>query len=148
MTATEYDQWRPNAVSDYAEHHTRAGSMPADQAHDLAAKQFAELLPDGVATGEHHLLIPELDGTVVGFLWLHIPTKDPATFIYDIVIDEGMRGQGLGRQVMQAGETYARERGANSMKLHVFGENAVARHLYESLGYRETNVMMSKSLGT
>jgi len=146
MTAAEYDEWRPGAVADYAEHHIKAGSMPADKAHELSEKQFSELLPDGPSTSGEHLLIPEVDGSVVGLLWLHIVPNDPAAFVYDVVVDERMRGMGLGRQLMQAGEDYAREEGAGSIKLHVFGDNTVARGLYLSLGYRETNVMMAKSL--
>lgn len=148
MTADEYDDWLPGAVTSYANEHVRAGSMPADQAQQLAKKQFVDLLPDGLSTSAHHLLTPELDGTVVGLLWLHIPVDadHPTAFIYDVEVDEEMRGRGLGRAVMIAGEHYARARGAVSMRLHVFGTNVVARHLYESLGYDVTNVMMAKSL--
>ena len=66
MTAEEYVDWYPRAISEYAEGHIKAGSMPADKAHELAAKQFAELLPDGLATPAHHLLIGEVDGERVG----------------------------------------------------------------------------------
>jgi ribosomal protein S18 acetylase RimI-like enzyme len=33
------------------------------------------------------------------------------------------------------------------MRLHVFGDNAVAIRLYERLGYRATNISMTKDLG-
>jgi ribosomal protein S18 acetylase RimI-like enzyme len=39
-----------------------------------------------------------------------------------------------------------RDKGNTQLRLHVFGNNAVARALYESLGFQTTNVMMSKSL--
>ncbi len=148
MSQDEFDEWRPRAVADYAADHVRAGSMPSDQAEELAEKQFRGLLPDGVATPEQHLLIPVLDGTPIGFLWLQIPSSvdAPEVFIYDISVDPSMRGRGLGRAVMVAGEDYARQRGAQSIRLHVFGENSVARGLYEDLGYDVTNVMMAKTL--
>lgn len=147
MTVSEYDAWLPGAVEDYARHHAEAGSMPAESARTMAEKQFADLLPDGVSTSEHHVLVPEVDGTAVGLLWLHIPAGDaPTVFIYDVVVDSARRGLGLGRAIMLAGEDYARARGAIAMRLHVFGSNTVARHLYETLGYDVTNVMMSKSL--
>ncbi len=147
MTQSEYDEWLPGAVDDYARHHVEAGSMPADEAQRMSEKQFADLLPDGVSTPEHHVLIPDVDGDAVGLLWLHIPSDDaPTAFIYDVVVDPARRGTGLGRAVMLAGEQYAVARGAVSMRLHVFGSNTVARHLYTSLGYEETNVMMAKSL--
>lgn len=67
-------------------------------------------------------------------------------FIYDLEVNQYRRGQGLGRAIVTAGENYAREQGAGSLPLHVFGDNAVAHHLYESLGYEVTNVMMAKLL--
>ncbi len=40
----------------------------------------------------------------------------------------------------------ARELGAASVGLHVFGHNKIAWELYSSLGFIETNVMMSLPL--
>lgn len=148
MTTDEYARWQPGAVADYAAAHAEAGSMPADQARQLADQQFRDLLPDGITTPGHHLLVPEVDAVPVGLLWLHVPSEErsPAAFVYDVEVAPGMRGRGLGRAIMLAAETYARDRGAASMRLHVFGGNAVARHLYESLGYEATNVVMRKIL--
>lgn len=161
MTEAEYDAWYPRAVNEYAEDHIRAGSMPADKAHEMAAKQFAELLPDGQTTPAHHLLIgevgeidevDEVDEVRVGFLWLHIPVRDAAAtrpvnaFVYDVEVDAGQRGRGYGRVMMVQAEAYAAAHGAATIKLHVFGDNTVARSLYQSLGYVETNVNMAKQL--
>lgn len=148
MSQKEYDDWRPGAVASYATEHVRAGSMPADRAQEMAEKQFTDLLPDGVSTREHHLLTPQIDQSTVGFLWLHIPqdVQRPTAFIYDIEVKQELRGQGIGRAIMLAGENYARDRGAGSLRLHVFGDNAAARSLYDGLGYQITNLMMSKSL--
>lgn len=149
MTVTEYDAWLPGAIEDYARHHVEAGSIPAEDAQAMAKKQFADLLPEGVSTPEHHVLVPEVASAAVGLLWLHIPTAEGSTaFVYDVVVDSARRGSGLGRAIMLAGEEYARARGATAMRLHVFGSNTVARHLYETLGYDVTNVMMSKSLAS
>jgi len=148
MTRSEYDAWRPEAIAEYAGEHVRAGSMPADRAQEMAEKQFTDLLPDGPTTQEHHLLVPLVDEATVGILWLHIPAavQHPVAFVYDIEVNQDLRGRGLGRAIMLAGESFAREHGAESIRLHVFGDNAVARHLYESLGFQVTNVMMAKDL--
>ena len=150
MTQKEYDDWRPGAVASYAAEHVRAGSMPADRAQEMAEKQFADLLPDGVSTTEHHLLSPQINQSTVGFLWLHIPqdVQRSTAFIYDIAVEQHQRGRGIGRAIMLAGENYARDRGAEALRLHVFGDNTAARNLYGSLGYQITNLMMSKSLDT
>jgi RimJ/RimL family protein N-acetyltransferase len=44
-------------------------------------------------------------------------------------------------------EPIARDLGYDEIGLHVFGDNEVARHLYRSSGYVETDVMMRKTLG-
>src|SRR6478736_1775290 len=122
--------------------------MPKDSAHEMAAKQFADLLPDGLATPAHHLLIGEVDGDGVGILWLNIPVEgDPVNaFVYNVEVEADQRGKGYGRGMMVGAESYSREHGADTIKLHVFGENTVARSLYTSLGYVETNVNMAKPL--
>ncbi len=152
MTVDEYDAWLPGAIEMYAADNVRAGSMPVDRAQELASQQFQELLPDGVDTPEHHLLVGTDEAEAqVGILWLHIrppssPTGRPSAFVYDIEVDEQQRRRGYGRGIMVAAECYARERDATSMRLHVFGANTVARRLYESLGYEATSIGMAKEL--
>jgi ribosomal protein S18 acetylase RimI-like enzyme len=47
---------------------------------------------------------------------------------------------------MLLAEEEARRRGIGRLALNVFGRNTVARRLYQSLGYEENAVAMSKSL--
>jgi ribosomal protein S18 acetylase RimI-like enzyme len=47
---------------------------------------------------------------------------------------------------LKLAEEFARNRGATKLELNVFGNNTVARGLYESLGYRISTVHMSKVL--
>ena len=47
---------------------------------------------------------------------------------------------------MTLAEEAARNHGATELGLNVFGHNAVARSLYESMGYQTTAVNMRKSL--
>ena len=58
----------------------------------------------------------------------------------------GSRGRGFGRQAMQLAETAAKEQGAKTLGLNVFGFNRIARGLYESLGYETMAVQMRKAL--
>ncbi|MGH3447573.1 MAG: GNAT family N-acetyltransferase [Nocardioidaceae bacterium] len=147
MTQHEYDAWWRGAIAEYAEDNVRTGSMPADSAQEMAAKQFAELLPDGLDTQGQHLLVAEDGGERVGVFWVHIRPGQEGTeaFIYDITVEEALRGRGYGRAAMVAGETFAREHGAKSVILHVFEDNTAARSLYQSLGYK-TSIHMGKSL--
>ena len=84
----------------------------------------------------------------VGAVWI-APQREissGAAFIYDIVIDADRRGHGYGRAAMEALEPLARSLGYDRIQLHVFGHNAVARRLYLSLGYLETDIQMEKGL--
>ena len=78
-------------------------------------------------------------------LWLF--RRSPATvWIYDVAIDEGCRGLGLGRALMRAAHEWAADHGASTVELNVFGGNVVARGLYTSLGYTESSVHMTRLL--
>jgi ribosomal protein S18 acetylase RimI-like enzyme len=146
MTSQEYDAWLPGAIEGYAAQHADAGSRPAETSLELAHKEFGELLPDGVDTPEHHLLVATDAGTRVGLLWLNVPAQQRTATVFDVEVDQAQRGKGYGRAIMLAAEAYVRERGCSTLRLHVFGSNAVARSLYESLGYETTNVLMAKRL--
>jgi ribosomal protein S18 acetylase RimI-like enzyme len=91
----------------------------------------------------------EADEQPVGWLWLALrnPRAEAGVgFIYDITIDETLRGRGYGRAAMRLAEEEALRNGLHALALNVFGQNAIARALYSSLGYRETSVQMRKEL--
>ena len=70
----------------------------------------------------------------------------PKFWVWKVAVDEPHRGQGLGRAAMLLAEEVARAHGATELGLSVFGHNAAARHLYESMGYITKSVQMRKSL--
>src|SRR4051812_9050246 len=149
MSAEEYDAWLPTSIEEYAAEHARAGSRPADTSLEMAHEEFQKLLPEGLSTPEHHLLVGLVGGEPIGFLWLRIPPASGESvdaFIYNVEVDLSQRGKGYGRGIMRSAEGYARDQGATALRLHVFGHNTVARSLYESLGYATTNVNMVKPL--
>lgn len=57
--------------------------------------------------------------------------------IFDVVVDEGQRRQGLGGRLMQGLLAWGREIGAERAYLQVMLSNAPALSLYEKLGFRE-----------
>ena len=129
------------------------GSTVAAQAVHLAkhgvARSAAELLPEGLATPGQLIFRMEADGQSVGWLWLarRNPRAEAGVgFVYDIAVDEALRGRGYGRAAMRLAEDEARRNGLHAIALNVFGHNAIARALYASLGYRETSVQMRKEL--
>ncbi|HET9171626.1 MAG TPA: GNAT family N-acetyltransferase [Actinospica sp.] len=150
MTEDEFAAWLPPAVRGLAEDKAASGQWSSDEALDMAKTEFAILLPQGAVT-RGQLLYTVRDaasGTPVGAVWIHLRPKADRreAYIYDLVVAEDRRGKGYGRATMLAAIERARELGADSVGLHVFGHNTVARELYTSLGFVATNISMSLAL--
>jgi len=149
MNADRLPEWIERSNAEYIDELVVAGRTREDaKAH--AGKFMVPTFPDGnVAPG--HAVFDVLDdaGATVGYLWIGTDTsEDPAAWwVWDIAIDADQRGHGYGRAVMLLGEEYAHLHGASTLGLNVFGSNAVARSLYESLGYETSALQMRKHLG-
>lgn len=150
MSAQEWERWRGTAVRAYAADKVRVGTWSAEDAEARSERAFAELLPEGRDTGGHELrsIVTEA-GETVGVLWFAGRTDEmgrSVAFIYDIEVHDASRGHGFGRAALQALESLARSLGYTAIGLHVFGDNEIARNLYRTSGYLETDVMMRKPL--
>lgn len=147
MTQTEFAAFMERSIPEYAAEHVRAGNWLESESLEKARKEFNDLLPQGLNSGDNYLYTLYDGDQAVGMIWMKVkmhPLK--SGFIYDVFIEEAFRGRGHGKQLMLLLEQKAREMGLASLELHVFGSNAVARNLYESIGYETTNVSMSKKL--
>jgi ribosomal protein S18 acetylase RimI-like enzyme len=151
MDAAEFEAFAARAVAEYAADKVVAGQWRADAAEELSRQTLAAMLPGGPETPGHrlYLLHEASTGRRVGTAWLQFDDGGGVPFAYlnDIRIDDEAQGQGYGRAALAALEAHAREAGCRSMQLHAFGHNGRARRLYESAGYRTTNVNMRKDLG-
>ena len=148
-SAEEYARWSAATLDAYVDEIVASGSMSRDAAEQKGRRDDAELLPEGLATPGQLIFRVEVDEQPVGWLWLALrnPRAEAGVgFIYDITIDEALRGHGYGRAAMRLAEEKARRNGLHALALNVFGQNAIARGLYSSLGYRETSVQMRKDL--
>jgi ribosomal protein S18 acetylase RimI-like enzyme len=71
----------------------------------------------------------------------------PDAFLTEIWIDEGARGRGLARRVLERIERDLREGGFGALHLQVRAENAEARRLYGSAGFEgTTRIFLSKRI--
>ena len=147
MTSSEFDAFLKICIPQFATNKVRSGNWPELGALERSQREFAQLLPQGLATPHHHFfaVIQASPRERLGWLWLMVEKQD--AFIYEIIIDEPYRRQGYGQKTMQLAEREAKRLGATKMGLHVFGFNQAARALYEKLGYAITNINMSKTLG-
>lgn len=148
MTAEEYDDWVVEEIATYAADLASASGSTLEEAHLRAERQLHDFLPDGPDTKDHHVLrVLDDAGKSVGVLWVgpH-PQRRGAGWVYGIEIDEGRRGEGLGRAAMLAAERLTRDAGWDALGLNVFGHNPRARGLYDSLGYTVAATTMTKPL--
>jgi len=152
MTEAEFEIYMARMVPDYAREHVGAGSMSEEDALRLAEEQVRELLPEGVATKDQYIysVRDKAESEAVGVLWFARQERGAQTtaFVYDIQIFEPFRRRGYASQAFRLLEDRARELKISAISLHVFGHNHGARKMYTGLGYEETHVMRSKSLGT
>jgi ribosomal protein S18 acetylase RimI-like enzyme len=149
MSDDAFGVWGDASVRAYAADKIRVGAWPAGEAVARAERSFQELLPDGLGTAGHHVRSIVNDaGDAVGAIWFG-PADRPgegSCFILDLEVREEERGRGYGRAALRALEPIARDLGYDAIGLHVFGDNDVARALYRSAGYVETDVTMRKAL--
>jgi len=146
-TTEEITAWIPPMLAGYIDERTAAGE-PRELAEAQGASQMEQLFPGGVPAEGQHPMNVVADGEVVGTLWMGRPFGGATDtwFVFYVEVDPARRGEGLGRATMQAAEAWSREHGATKIGLNVFGHNAVARALYDSLGYRVLATNMLKDL--
>src|SRR4051812_7246943 len=132
--------------------------MAADEVDDELMAAFAALIPqlssappptaeqlaEIVASPDSVLYLARVDGRIVGSLTLafyRIPTGLKA-WIEDVVVDESVRGQGVGGELSKAALDEARRRGAKHVSLTSRPARETANQLYQRLGFEhyETNV--------
>jgi ribosomal protein S18 acetylase RimI-like enzyme len=91
-----------------------------------------------------YLLVKEGDsaaGKVLGFISFMFTFDDPphdsdeVVYIYEVHLDEGLRGRGLGSRLITFVEVACRRCGILKTMLTVFKSNAAARELYKKLGF-------------
>ena len=150
MTETEFKAYLEEDIKEYAEVNVRNGYWDETEALEKSKQAHDQLLPDGPATKDQHLfsVIDETSGDAVGVLWLEIKADrpTPAAFIYDIKINEGLRGRGYGRQTLYAAENLLRSMNIKTLSLHVFSDNTAAKRLYEKVGFETISYNMRKVL--
>jgi ribosomal protein S18 acetylase RimI-like enzyme len=150
MTEDEFKVYLKRSIESYAQEHVKAGNWDSSDALQKAEKEFFQLLPDGIASKQQHLLsIEDGDtGVQVGLIWFaeKLQASRPSAFIYDFLIYEEYRKKGYGKQTLTTLEEKVKELGIETISLHVFGHNQAAIDLYQKAGYEVTDLHMAKKV--
>lgn len=148
MPADRLPAWLDRTMTEYVASRMRSGET-RDQAEANRQKSLDTWFPDGAPLPEHHVwdVVDESDA-VVGYLWIGPFTVGSTEWwVFNIEVDEQHRRRGHARRALEAGQAVAREHGATSIGLNVFGYNTGAQELYAELGYRVTATQMQLDLG-
>jgi GNAT superfamily N-acetyltransferase len=94
--------------------------------------------------------VAERDGRIVGLVGLHasesLEHDGPVAKVSEIVVDERLRGQGIGAALMEAAEQEARRRGCVLIFLTTAEHRGEAHRFYRGLGFEETGRRFAKPL--
>jgi GNAT superfamily N-acetyltransferase len=88
---------------------------------------------------ESTIFVAEWEGHVVGWVHMHVYhllMDDPEVEIGGLVVDEKVRGNGIGEMLMQTAEAWAIEQGCSSVYLRSNTIREAAHRFYEGIGYR------------
>ncbi len=150
VTETEFQSWKEKSRAHYAAEKQKQG-LSEEEAKAESEASFARNLPQGRDTSNHYIYSLVIDGSgeQAGNLWwgLNKQGSQIIPWVFDIELYPQWRGQGLGRQAMELAQADVKTKGFDSLGLHVFGHNKIARELYDSLGFRTTSIWMVKDLG-
>ncbi|MCB9418283.1 MAG: GNAT family N-acetyltransferase [Ardenticatenaceae bacterium] len=108
--------------------------------------RIARLLADVSVVESHSVYVAEEAGRVVGYTAVHwLPylfMTGPEGFVSELFVRETVRGQGVGRQLLAAVETEARQRGCTRLSLlNGRHRESYQRQFYEKMGWEERPFM-------
>jgi ribosomal protein S18 acetylase RimI-like enzyme len=150
MTIEHFEMFVEASVRSHAEDNVASGRWTVGESERLARSELERLLPQGLATPDHHLyeIRAQADGPVVGYVWFGGVPRGSTTiaFVFQIFIHPAHRRLGHGRAALLQVEALASGSGYSAIALNVFGSNTGAQGLYRSLGYAVTSMSMHKPL--
>jgi len=112
--------------------------------HRYMKASFA--LPESQAAS----FVAESQAGLLGFVHVEASTdsvtREPCAYIAVLAVAESAQGHSVGSRLMEAVETWARQRGFRLIELDVFANNQRARSFYARHGYQEDSLRLTKPL--
>lgn len=114
--------------------------------YDYPPKKTEEQLNKLLSDGRNGIFVAELEGCTVGYVHLcdyDLLYNGHMKNIMGVAVDPACRRMGIGSMLLAAGEKWARETGADAVRL-VSGESRTGAHaFYRSLGYEGNKMQLN-----
>lgn len=148
MNAEQFEKFKTRSIASYTIDIHQSYGLSEKKALIRSQTETNKLLKDGIETEGYIFLsiISEAQSESIGHLWVKLYPKTKEAFIYHIEVYETYRGQGFGKQALDQLGTYLKKNGINSLRLNVFKSNAIAKSLYEKMGFDSISTQMMKEI--
>ncbi len=91
-----------------------------------------------------HLFVAEVEGRTAGMLTLALydTLAGRRGWIEDVVVDQNLRGKGVGKALLQHALQHARNESLKSLSLTSAAHRTAARSLYRKMGFEEVDTTL------
>ncbi len=129
----------------------RLAELCTQLGYPSTAGQLARRLPAVLERGDHAVFVAEANGSVSGWVHVHVsPTleTDQVAELGGLVVEETVRGQGVGKILMSRAEEWARRNNCRELWLRSNVTRKQAHRFYQALGYEiiKTSYTLRKHL--
>jgi ribosomal protein S18 acetylase RimI-like enzyme len=108
---------------------------------DAAPRLYRRWIKQNCGSQTATVLVCIIDNRIAGFVSLEKPLGDTAS-ISLIAVEDGMRGRGVGRALVEAGKDHCRNAGHRELRVVTQASNSAALRLYEETGFRLSSVRL------
>ena len=92
---------------------------------------------DVAARGAAILVAEDEQGEIIGYITTRIDREAGIGHIPNMAVRSGLRGQGVGRRLIEQALELFREAGLEMAKIETLDQNATGQHLYPACGFVE-----------
>lgn len=118
--------------------------------HPTAAEDIAMRWKEWRSAGNSALVVAKADGTLAGAVTLHqmvvLHRPKPVGRITSLVVDDSVRGRGIGRALVAAAEEALASLGCGLIEITSNARLTDAHGFYAQLGYEQTSLRFAKVL--
>jgi N-acetylglutamate synthase-like GNAT family acetyltransferase len=116
----------------------RLAELCTQLGYPSTSDQLTYRLPAILEHNDHAIFVAEVNGSISGWVHVHIlPTldMDQIAELGGVVVDESVRGQGVGKILMEQAEIWARQHDCNQLWLRSNVIRKETHCFYQALGY-------------